>query len=252
MGTMKLRSVTDPIISLIVFLSFSLTVTCTSAWGGLLKINMNDGRSIDVPYYWEENGEVKFEFAGGIAGVPKNQVSSIQEVLAAKEFDPEVLLDLPKDAAEMDHNARLQDFIAKQLPAMPNYEKLNPEQSLQILQGESLAKRGAGTSHEVIYGPLFNLETGSAELVRIRGDGVLLVMQNILSSRADLKNQAFTLIVYDGEGNVLQKKPCEIHEIAIDRKEKKKLEIPGHIFAVMATVKPDPKIKRFEIVSTRR
>ena len=99
---------------------------------------------------------------------------------------------------------------------------------------------------------LFNLETGSAELVRIRGDGVLLVMQNILSSRADLKNQAFTLIVYDGEGNVLQRKPCEIHEITIDRKEKKKYEIPGHIFAVMATVKPDPKIKRFEIVSTRR
>jgi hypothetical protein len=249
---MKLRSVTDPIIALIVFLSFSLTATCTSAWGGLLRINMNDGKAIEVPYYWEENGEVKFEFAGGIAGVPKSQVSSIQEVLAAKEFDPEVLLDLPKDAVETDRKATLQNFIAKQIPAMPNYEKLNAEQSQLILQEESLAKRGAGMSHEVIYGPLFNLETGSAELARIRGDGVVLVMQNILSSRADLKNQAFTLIVYDGEGNVLQKKPCEIHEIAIERKEKKKLDIPGHIFAVMATVKPDPKIKRFEIVSTRR
>jgi len=54
-----------------------------------------------------------------------------------------------------------------------------------------------------------------------------------------LRNQAFTLIVYDGEGNVLQKKPCEIHEITLDRKEKKKYEIPGHLFSVTATVKPD-------------
>ena len=41
-----------------------------------------------------------------IAGIPKTQVSSVQEVLAAKEFDPEVLLEVPKDAAEMDHSAR--------------------------------------------------------------------------------------------------------------------------------------------------
>jgi hypothetical protein len=252
MRTMRLRFLTNSSISLTLFLAFTLLMTWTSAWGGMLRINMNDGKSVEVPYYWEENGEVKFEFAGGIAGVPKAQVSSIQEVLTAKEFDPEVLIEIPKDASQVDPSRRLKDFIAKQLPPMPNYETLDPEQSLQILQAESLTRKGAGTSRDVVHGPLYNFETGFAELVRVREDGVLLVMQNVLSSRTDLKKQAFTLIVYDGEGNVLQKKPCEIHEIEIDRKEKKKYEIPGHLFAVMATIKPDPKIKRFEIVSARQ
>ena len=249
---MRLRFLIHRITSLTLFVFLSFLVTWTSAWGGPLRININDGRSIEVPYYWEENGEVKFEFAGGIAGFPKAQVSSIQEVLAAKEFDPEVLIEVPKEGSEADPARRLKEFVAKQLPPTPNYETLSPEQSLQILQAESLTKRGAGTSHEVVYGPQFNLETGFSELVRIQGDGVLLVMQNVLSSRTNLKDQAFTLIVYDGEGNVLQRKPCEIHPIEIDRKEKKKQAIPGHLFAVIATIKPDPKIKRFEIVSARR
>jgi hypothetical protein len=249
---MKLRSVARLIFSLTVSLCFSMAINCPRAWGGLLRITMNDGKSVEVPYYWEEKGEVKFEFAGGIAGIPKGQVSSVQEILDAKEFDPEVLLEVPKDAATMDSKKKLQDFIAQQLPAKPDYEKLDAEQSLQVLQAESLTKKGTGASHEVVHGPLFNVETGFSELVRVRGEGVLLVMQNVLSSRGDLRNQAFTLIVYDGEGNVLQKKPCEIHEITLDRKEKKKYEIPGHLFSVTATVKPDPKIKRFEIVSARR
>ena len=249
---MKLRSVARLIFLLFVSLCFSVAMNCPRAWGGLLRIKMHDGKSVEVPYYWEENGEFKFEFAGGIAGIPKGQVSSVEEILDAKEFDPEVLVEVPKDAAAMDRAKRLQDFLAAQLPAKPNYEKLDAEQSLQVLQAESLNKRGGKASHEVVHGPLFNMETGFSELVRVRGEGVLLVMQNVLSSRGDLRNQVFTLIVYDGEGNVLQKRPCEVHEIQLDRKEKKKYEIPGHLFSVTATVKPDPKIKRFEIISARR
>lgn len=249
---MRLRFLTHRIISLILLISLSLLTGWTCAWGGPLRININDGRSIEVPYYWEEHGEIKFEFAGGIAGFPKAQVSSIQEVLAAKEFDPEVLIEVPKDGAEADPTRKLKEFVTKQLPPTPNREALSPEESLQILQAESLTKRGAGTSQEVVHGPQFNLETGFSELVRIQGGGVLLVMQNVLSSRTNLKDQAFTLIVYDGEGNVLQRKPCEIHQIEIDRKEKKQQSLPGYLFAVIASIKPDPKIKRFEIVSARR
>jgi len=249
---MKLRSLSRMIFLVTMGLCLVLGMSGPGAWGGLLKINMNDGKSVEVPYYWEENGEVKFEFAGGVAGIPKGQVSSVQEIVETKEFDPEVLLEAPKDSTLADRRKKLQDFIAQQLPAKPNYEKLDAEQSLQVLQAESLTKRGGGAAHEAIHGPLFNLETGFSELVRVQGEGVLLVMQNVLSSRGDLRNQAFTLIVYDGDGNVLQKKPCEIHEIKLDRKEKKKYEIPGHLFSVTATVKPDSKIKRFEIVYARR
>lgn len=249
---MKLRHVHMTLNSLAVFLFFSLLLIPSIVWCGLLRINMSDGSAIEVPYFWEENGEVKFEFADGVAGIPKAQVTSIQEILTAKEFDPEVLLETPKDAAELAHAKKLQDLIASQLPAAPGYEKLNPDQSQQILRSENLTKRGDGASHEALYGPLFNLEIDSAELVRVRGDGVLLVMQNILSSRADLRNRPFTLVAYDGEGTVLQRRPCEIHEITLDRKTQKNLEVTGHLFSVTATVKPDPKIKRFEIVSARR
>jgi hypothetical protein len=249
---MKLRLVTVALNSLTLFLLFFLAILPSSAWSGLLRINMSDGSSIEVPYFWEENGEVKFEFAGGVAGIPKGQVASIQEILAAKEFDPEVLLEAPKEATEVDHAKKLQDFLANQLPSVPAYEKLNPDQSMEVLQSESLTKRRAGSSNEVLFGPLFNLETSTAELVRIRGGGVLLVMQNVLSSRADLRHHAFTLVAYDAEGNVLQRKPCEVQELTIDRKTQRNLEIPGHIFSVTATVRPDPKIKRFEIVSARR
>jgi hypothetical protein len=249
---MKPQRAAVPFTSLLVFLVFSLALIPSIVWSGLLRISMSDGSVIEVPYFWEENGEVKFEFAGGVAGIPRAQVTSIQEILTAKEFDPEVLLETPKEATEVVHTKKLQEFIANQLPSPPSHEKLNPEQSLAILQSENFTKKKAGSPNEVLFGPLFNLEASTAELVRIHGGGVLLVMQNILSSRKDLRNHAFTLVAYDAEGNALQRKPCEVNELAVDRKTQKNLEIPGHIFSVTATVRPDPKIKRFEIVSARR
>jgi hypothetical protein len=249
---MKLRHVAVMVNLLMVFLISSLVLIRPSAWCGSLRINMTDGSFIEVPYFWEEGGEVKFEFAGGVAGILRSQVTSIQEVLAAKEFDPEVLLETPKEAPVLENQKKLRDFFANQIPSLPGYEKLDLDQSLQILQSESMGRKGAGTPNEVLYGPLFNLEANSAQLVRIRGNGVLLVMQNLLSSRADLRNRAFTLIAYSGEGTVLQRKPCEINEITIDRKTQIKLEVSGYLFSVTATITPDPRIKRFEIVTARR
>jgi hypothetical protein len=252
MDKMKLRHVRRKTKWLAALLLFSLVLIPPNAWCGLLRITMNDGSTVEVPYFWEEGGEVKFEFAGGVAGIPKAQVTAIQEVLTAREFDPEVLLERPKDTPAMDHGKKLQEALGSQLASLPTYEKLNPEEGLQILKSEDLAKQQPRAAKDNIYAPLFNLETDFADLVRIRRDGLLLVMQNILSSRADLRNRAFTLVVYDAEGNVLQKKPCEVREIVIDRKAKKELEISGHLFTVMATIKPDPKIKRYEIVAARR
>jgi hypothetical protein len=249
---MKLRHVSVSATLLMVFLFASLVLILPSGWCGLLRINMTDGSFMEVPYYWEEGGEVKFEFAGGVVGILKSQVTSIQEVLATKEFDPEVLLEASKEAPVLEHQKKLQDFFAGQLPSMAGYEKLSLDQSLQVLRSESLTRQGVGAPKEVLYGPLFNLEASSAQLVRIRGDGILLVMQNLLSSRADLRNRAFTLLAYSGEGTVLQRKPCEISEITIDRKTQRNLEVSGHLFSVTATIKPDSRIKRFEIVAARR
>ena len=89
---MKLRRVAVTLKSLMAAIFFAMTFIPSISWCGLLRINMGDGSSIEVPYFWEESGEVKFEFAGGVVGIPKTQVTSIQEILTAKEFDPEVLL----------------------------------------------------------------------------------------------------------------------------------------------------------------
>lgn len=249
---MKPQPVAVPFNLLVVLLVLSLVLIPSIVWSGMLRIGMSDGSAIEIPYFWEESGEIRFEFPGGVAGIPKAQVTSIQEILSAKEFDPEVLLETPKEVTDVDHTKKLQEFMANQPPSLPAHEKLNSEQSLEILQSENLTKRKTGSSTEVLVGPLFNLEASTAELVRIQGGPVLLVMQNLLSSRKDLRNLAFTLVAYDVEGNALQRKPCEIHELTVDRKTRKNLEIPGYIFSVTTTIRPDPKIKRFEIVSSRR
>ncbi len=203
---MKLRHVPVTVNSLMVFVFFSLLLIPSTVWCGLLRINMNDGNSVEVPYFWEESGEVKFEFADGVAGIPKGQVSSIQEILTAKEFDPEVLLDTPRDTANMEHAKKVQDLVAGHLPSLFAHEKLDLEQIAANTPVREPHQKGCGASNEALFGPSFNLENDSAELVRVRGDGVLLVMRNILSSRADLRNRAFTLVAYDGEGNVLQRR----------------------------------------------
>jgi hypothetical protein len=85
----------------------------------------------------------------------------------------------------------------------------------------------------------------------VKSDGreLVLVMRNVLSSRSDLKNQRFMLTLYDAEGNVLQQKPCELRELDADNKTLKELSIRGQLFSVVASVKPDPKIKRYEITA---
>ena len=59
---------------------FTLVLGVPSGWAGSLRLKMTDGNALEVPYYWEERGEVKFEVPGGVAGVPKAQIASVQEV----------------------------------------------------------------------------------------------------------------------------------------------------------------------------
>jgi hypothetical protein len=236
----------------------SLILACTAlilagpAWAGPLRINLVDGSSVQVPYFWEEAGEVKFEVPGGVVGISKSQVASVQEVLAAKEFDPEVLVDTPQETNTQDPSYKLQQFVASRLPLRPTYEKLDADQTQELLKAENLTHKNGRPSTERLRGPLFNVESESAELVRVRGEGAVLLMQNILSSREDLKGVNFTLAAYDGDRNVLQRKSCEVQEIPLDQQTQGKLQMSGRLFSVTTTVRPDPRIKSYEIVAARR
>lgn len=233
-------------------LSAAVALAACPAWGGALRINLQDGSSIEVPYFWEEGGEVKFEFTGGVVGIPRSEVASVQEILAAREFDPEALVSAPQESPPGDRSAGLREYVADRLPPKAVYEKLDRNRGLELLQMENLTSQAAKTSRERIRGPLFRVESESAELVRVRGGGVMLLMENVLSSRSDLRELSFTLAAYDAEGRVLQRKPCEVQEVVLDRKSQKALEHPGRLFAVSAALRPDPQIRSYEITAARR
>lgn len=232
--------------------SFSLLLSVHPAWSGSLRINMSDGSTVEVPYYWEEADEIKFEIPGGVAGVPKTQVSSVQEVLAAREFDPKVLLDSPMDRSNLDQQNMLKEIVASKTPSGTPYEKVSAEDANRLLELSSARQRISGQSGEQVHGPRYAMEGDFAELVKTESNGVILVLRNVLSSRSDLRNQNFQLTLYDGEGAVLLRKPCDVKLLDVDQKTLRKMEIRGNLYSVMGTVKPDPSIKRYEITSVSR
>lgn len=229
-----------------------LGVSTAPAWGGIMRITMTDGTSVDVPYYWEFKNEIKFDIAGGVAGVPKSQVASIQEILEAKEFDPEVLFMAPEDASRTDQKVLLKQLLETSLPAA-KCEENPPEENMRLLresaaESKKASRQGKG---ELVHGQRYTVEKNFSTVCNEPG-GAMLVVQNIVSSRVDLKDRAFTLTLFDSEGKVLEKKPCELHELKVDRDTLKQLNMKGRLYLVKASVKPDTKIKRYEITSAKR
>lgn len=249
---MKLR----PVAGIFCFLALTifppLDVSSPPAWAGSLRLTMNDGTSVQVPYYWEADGEVKFEVPGGIAGIPKDQVQSIQEVITSKEFDPEAIVEAPDKTSVTDPKKMLRDLVAAKMPLKSSSEKLTPDEGMRLIQAHNATAKKTDSGRDRTYGPAFNVEGDFSEFVKVEGNDVMVVVRNVLSSRKDLKNQNFALSLYDGEGNILEQKPCELREIDVDKKTLKNMGLRGHLYTVVATVKPDPKIRRYEIVTLQR
>jgi hypothetical protein len=212
---------------------------------GPLRINLSNGTAVEVPYYWEEKGEIKFEMPGGVAGIPKSYVTSVQEIVAMREFDPEVLIESKSATSTNPREQMLVELVEQQAPSRPAFEKLSPEESLALI--DQLGSKASVRSGERIHGPKIAKQGDFAELVRMRGNELMLVMQNVVTSRDEMKNTRFSLTLYDSEGNVLQTQPCELYKVDIDVKTMKNLGIRGHLFSVIATIKPDSRISRYEI-----
>ncbi|HOV87293.1 MAG TPA: hypothetical protein PLM79_13095 [Syntrophobacteraceae bacterium] len=217
---------------------------------GALRITMQDGTSLEVPYYWEEGGEIKFEIAGGVAGLPKGQVASVQEILSAREFDPEVLLQPPIPAAEVNEKQVLQELLEAKLPSSGTGQKVDPEEGTRLLR-QAGAVRESRPAGERIYGPTINLEGDFIELVKSENEGLMLEMRKVISSRTELKSQQLVLVLYDGEGSVLQRKTCRVQPLDLDLQTRQKLDLRGKLYLVTATLKPDQRIKRYEITAAQ-
>lgn len=227
-----------------------LLMIASSAFGGPLRINLTDGASVEVPYYWEQGGEIKFEMPGGIAGIPKAAVGSIEEIVATREFDPQVLVESGSGGAAGEREKALRELVAKKNATPGGYTKVSPEESNMLLNKTSTGHNSAFS--ERIHGPMFANHGDFTDLVRLRGEQAMLVMQNIVTSRSQLQDRKFVLSLYDAEGNILQKQPCTVLEVNVDNKTLKELGIHGHLFAVIAGVKPDARISRYEITTLQR
>ncbi len=222
----------------------------TPSAAGALRLKMVDGNAIEVNYYWVDGNVIRFDFPGGVVGLPRDQVASIQEVIATKSFDPEVLLG-PPEASQESEQRRAIEALAMEKGALPaSARKLSHEESMRLLQMAQISQR-TGRAAERIYASRFAVEADFVE-VKETGNDVTLLMRNILSSRNDLNRSGFTLTLYDGEGNIILRKPCEVSELDVDSKTLRKLRIPGKLYSVMASTKADPRIKRYEILADYR
>lgn len=227
-----------------------LTVPC--AWAGSLRITLNDGAVLEVPYYWEEGGEIKFEVPNGVAGIPKDQIKSVQEVVASREFNPDAIGDASaQKAASIEQKKMLSELVASKTQTKPSSQKIAPEEGFKLIKKEETGQRSQ-VGKDQARGPAFTVEGDFSEFVRTDGNSVTLVLRNVLSSRKDLKNQSFALTLLDGEGNVLEQRPCELQAMNVDHKTMKKLGIRGHLYTVMVSVKPDPRIRRYEITAVQQ
>ncbi|NSW84956.1 MAG: hypothetical protein HPY84_01415 [Syntrophobacteraceae bacterium] len=219
----------------------------STASAGALRITMRDGTSVEVPYYWELHGEIKFDVPGGVAGVPRDQISSIQEVLESREFDPDTLFRAPLEESNQDPFTILREAIEAKI-SLPGNQRIDPRQDHPLIRKSTERKEKPSRQGTLVRGEQFVIEK-NLPAVCVEREGTQVIMQNLLSSRVDLKNRSFILRLFDAEGNVLQQKTCELHELDVDQAALKKLNIRGSLYIVKAEVKPDPRIKRYEITA---
>ncbi len=217
-----------------------------------LRINMKDGTTLEVSYFWEENGEYRFEIAGGVVGVPKNQVESVHEILASREFDPEVILDDAHTQSLAGGNKVLRGIVEGEQAERAHIQNLSFEESRKLLAMANGGSPAPQVNLESVYSPELRMEGNFADLVRINEHEVMLLLRNVVSTRNATGNLTIYLALFDGDGNLIQRKSCELFELSLDNKTMRELGTNGRIFTVMASVKPDPKIRRYEIIASRR
>ena len=227
----------------------ALVLVClpASAWCGTLKIIMNDGNSLEVPYYWVSDGEYKFDVQGGIVGVPRSQVASVQEVLESREFDPESILQRAGESSTAEEQKIIGEMIASGTPAK-RCEVANPEEGARIFRPDAAE---VATEKPKIYGQKFSIEKSIPTLCEEPG-GPVLLFQELMTSSADLRGSEFVIILYDADGNVISRRNCEVYPLTLDQNAQQKLKIKGRTYLIRASVKPDQKIKRYEIAAVQR
>ncbi|MEJ5364860.1 MAG: hypothetical protein WHS86_07155 [Desulfosoma sp.] len=220
-------------------------------WAAKFRITLNDGNRVEVPYCWEAKETVFFEIPGGVAGIPKSQVRSIQEIVAGSEIAYNTAGSRLRTAAASDP-AQQKEWAAllKQgPPSPPSGEPLSAEELTQILSSAAPSQepREAFRLYRTSLTPKGDL----AQWMRVHKNGAVLVVKYLVNIQEDLSGKRFELILYDGHDRIVQRQPCSVQPVEVPEKLADKLGVRGRLFAVVSTIKPDPEIRRYELAASR-
>jgi len=67
----------------------------------------------------------------------------------------------------------------------------------------------------------------------------------------DGQGKAITLSLFDSEGQRIKQVRCDIRPLKANLAKMKELGVSGRLYALVAKVEPDPRVKRYEITTTR-
>ncbi len=220
-----------------------LFFSISPAWAGPMKLKIADGKTIEVPYYWVEENEVRFDIAGGVAGIPRSQVVSVEEVLDSREFDPEVILQ-SAESFPADQQQYFREHILSAIPG-PNCETTNTQQALDRFRA---AAAPPAEKTVPVQTPKYFIQKTLPEVCNLAG-GPSLFLQDIVGVKGEAKAPQFSLVLYDAEGTVLSRTACEVFPLSLNKNDQNKLKLSGKLYLVRAEVKPNPSIKRYEILA---
>ncbi|MBZ4660559.1 MAG: hypothetical protein JG766_2482 [Desulfacinum sp.] len=212
------------------------------------RITFKDGNRVEVPYCWEKGATIFFEIPGGVAGIPKTQIARIEEVLASREMSLDQTVnraDLYVDGGPKEEEAMVQ--LIRQAVPQADLEALSPEEAALLLGGTD-GSRAAPASVR-LYRTTVHPKGDFSEWMRLKNDGAVLVVQYLLSGSDDLLSRRFHVLLYDGSDRLLRKEPCQVQELEIPKKLAAKLGLRDKLFLVVATLQPDPKVRRYELAS---
>ncbi|OIP90449.1 MAG: hypothetical protein AUK55_12760 [Syntrophobacteraceae bacterium CG2_30_61_12] len=242
-----------PAIALLCVVFAAMLVPARAARAGEMRIKLTDGNTLQVPYCWEEEGLIKFEIPGGTVGIPKGQVASIEEVITSKPFSPDTMSQREEVYLKLDEGQRqwFKDFIVEQTPKGDGFVTMNPEQVEHLLEKRAELKLGEQPKPMRIYSSSLERTGEIAEWVRLANGSTMLLLNNTVSSFEDLAGKAITLSLFDSEGQRIKQVRCDIRPLKANLAKMKELGVSGRLYALVAKVEPDPRVKRYEITTTR-
>jgi hypothetical protein len=128
-------------------LAFLLAVFLSGPAFADYVIKLKNGRTVETAEYWEENGEVKFQWEEGVASLPKKNVVNIdwvEEKFPSRTSRPNPQAAEPKQAAEETPNAAVkkgEPTAAQEASQEINTEQYKKKKAQYVAQYEQAYQR---------------------------------------------------------------------------------------------------------------